>query len=78
MQRSVLIGCLLFTGVLFSSADVAGGSITASGNVTGAAVGVNDVSATLKDTDGRKIISASAYGYSGKTGKVVNDAMSIT
>ena len=77
MQRSVLIGSLVFVGILFSTADLTG-SITASGNVTGAAVGVNDVSATLKDTDGRKIISASAYGYSGKTGKVVNDAMSIT
>ena len=77
MRREFVIGSLVFSVVLFFSADLTG-SITASGNVTGAAVGVNDVSATLKDTDGRKIISASAYGYSGKTGKVVNDAMSIT
>ena len=53
-------------------------AISSSGNVTGAAEGVNDVSATLKDTDGRRIVSATASGYRGKTGEVVNDAMAKT
>ena len=53
-------------------------AISSSGNVTGAAEGVNDVSATLKDTDGRRIVSATASGYRGKTGEVVNDAKAKT
>lgn len=68
-----------FIAVLLSFSQLTAQTvISSSGNVSGAALGVNDVSATLKDTEGRKIISAAAYGYGGKTGKVVNDAMSVT
>ena len=78
-MKKLIFSVSVFAAVLLSFLPLAAQTtISSSGNVTGAAEGINDVSATLKDTDGRRIVSATASGYSGKTGEVVNDAMAKT
>ena len=51
---------------------------SASENVNKADIGANDVSATLKNTENRKIVSANVSGYPGKIGEVESDSKSKT